>query len=222
MRALPYPPEAQDATARYDEIGAALAAAVERAVGEDWSWNGRRVLDLACGAGGVLRHLAVAHPEAEWWGTDADVDGVEWLQAHGFPPIRAIVRDREPPLAVADGRFDLVYAVSTEASDADRWTRWQAEAHRVLKPGGVFVATVDGSIDAQTRDSLPAQAPPQPVVAGAPPSASPAPPDVTHEELAYLRERYATLQKIEAGGWWRLHEAMLPVLRPLSRALRRK
>jgi GT2 family glycosyltransferase len=42
----------------------------------------------------------------------------------------------------------------------------------------------------------------------------------TGRELAVARGRLATLDAIEAGGWWRLRTRLLPVLRPLS-AVRR-
>jgi hypothetical protein len=41
------------------------------------------------------------------------------------------------------------------------------------------------------------------------------------EEIAKLRISHETLVRIEQGGWWRMHEAMLPALR-LYRTIRRR
>jgi GT2 family glycosyltransferase len=45
--------------------------------------------------------------------------------------------------------------------------------------------------------------------------------DAQEEELAWLRERAATLARVEAGGWWQLRRRVLPALR-LAGALRRR
>jgi hypothetical protein len=41
------------------------------------------------------------------------------------------------------------------------------------------------------------------------------------QTMTFLRERHLTLCQIEEGGWWRLHERLLPLIRA-RRALRRR
>jgi ubiquinone/menaquinone biosynthesis C-methylase UbiE len=44
--------------ASYNEIGASGRTLIETMLPDDWSWNGKRVLDFGCGVGKVIRHFA--------------------------------------------------------------------------------------------------------------------------------------------------------------------
>ncbi len=43
-----------------------------------------------------------------------------------------------------DGSFDLIWAVSVFTHLAETWSAWLLELHRVLKPGGILLATFMG------------------------------------------------------------------------------
>lgn len=152
---LPFPPsdlrervfaagEPEDSTSTYEAVGRGIAGAVERSLPSDWSWEGKRVLDFACGAGRVLRHLHAAHPGVEWLGCDVHRPSIEWLQSAAGNSVQAFVNEPEPPLPVNDDSFDLVYAISAFTHLGWNWARWLAEMHRVLRPQGLLIASLLG------------------------------------------------------------------------------
>jgi SAM-dependent methyltransferase len=151
---LPLPPEALvrragytpggDVTSEYLAGGALNHDLVCSLLPAEWSIEGRRVLDFGCGAGKVLRHFAPAAEYAEFWGCDIDEASVAWLDAHMCPPFHVFRNGELPPLQVEESYFDLIYAISVFTHLAATWSRWLLELHRVLKPGGVLVASLLG------------------------------------------------------------------------------
>jgi SAM-dependent methyltransferase len=107
---------------------------------------GHRLLDFGCGVGKVLRHLLPEAETGEVWGCDIDPPSIAWLRDNLVPPLHVFVNDLEPPLrGIEDGFFDVVFASSVFTHITDAWARWLLELHRVLRPGGVLVATYLGS-----------------------------------------------------------------------------
>jgi len=95
----------------------------------------RRILDLGCGTGTMLAHLR-QFGDAE--GVDADERAVAFCHARGEDRVRRLETERLP---FADSAFDLVTALDVlEHIEDDRAAL--REVHRVLKPGGVLLATV--------------------------------------------------------------------------------
>jgi SAM-dependent methyltransferase len=112
---------------------------------DDWSFEGKRVLDFGCGAGKVLRHFASEAEVAELHGCDIDEPSIDWLERELCPPFHAFRNEEEPPLpGIADENYDLVLALSVFTHLTDRWSDWLLELHRVLKPGGLLIATFLG------------------------------------------------------------------------------
>lgn len=110
----------------------------------------RRVLDVGCGTGLLLRELCGRLPEAhELTGIDAAALMIEAASAGGEralepgrPPDTRLryLHGRAERLPFDDARFDLVIS----ATSFDRWTdqgAGLAECHRVLAPGGRLVLT---------------------------------------------------------------------------------
>ena len=105
------------------------------------------VLDFGCGCGRVVR----------WWrdlpgevhGSDYNPELVAWCRAN-LPFARFATNDLEPPLAYADGSFDLVYALSvlTHLPEGTQ-AAWLRELARVSR--GWVVVTTHG---AAYRDRL--------------------------------------------------------------------
>lgn len=117
-----------------DELLAALPAAAIA--------PGATVLELGCGPGHGMQELAVRWPgSVHAWDPSPDAR----TAAHDLALADAVVHDAPaPPLALADGTVDVVWAPRAFArGDAD-WAGLLAEAHRVLRPDGLLVAVVAG------------------------------------------------------------------------------
>jgi SAM-dependent methyltransferase len=98
---------------------------------------GERILDLGCGDGQLTARIAAVGAAVS--GVDASPAMAAAAQSRG---IAATVASAES-LPFADGSFDGVFS-----NAALHWVRGQdammAETHRVLKPGGRFVAEMGG------------------------------------------------------------------------------
>jgi SAM-dependent methyltransferase len=153
--AVPYPPlplanrvgsleAAGDPYAFYDELGLRTRAGVEAGLPDDWSFEGKTVLDFGCGAGRTLRHFLPEAETAEFWGCDIDGESVAWLDENLSPPLHVFENGPEPPLDLPSEKFDLIFAVSVFTHLVESWSSWLLELRRVLKPGGTLVATFMG------------------------------------------------------------------------------
>lgn len=106
----------------------------------------RRVLDLGCGCGRVLRHWDGTRGP-RFFGTDYNPAGPEWGRTH-LPGISFGVNQLAPPLPYAAGYFDLVYAVSVFTHfPGDLQRPWIEELHRIIEPGGILMLTLSGEGD---------------------------------------------------------------------------
>jgi SAM-dependent methyltransferase len=129
---------------RFEEVGRGVYAHVLAALPSDWAWGGASVLDFGCGSGRLLRFL-LPHLDDGCSLTACDIHAasVEWLRAHYPPSVRLYVNSPEPRLPERDCAFDLVCAISV-FTHVTRWAEWLLEIRRVLRPGGLLVATVLG------------------------------------------------------------------------------
>ncbi|MEK6274447.1 MAG: class I SAM-dependent methyltransferase [Actinomycetota bacterium] len=130
-----------DVAAAYEAIGRGCRERIERLLPEDWSWDGKRVLDFGCGAGRTLRHFLAEAERAEFYGCDIDRPSVSWVTNHFSPPLHVFENEETPSLPQPDEFFDLVYALSVFTHLTDHWAGWLLELHRVLKPDGLLFAT---------------------------------------------------------------------------------
>lgn len=129
---------AYDATRGGEPRAAAAAAAVLGLVPADT----RRLLDVACGTGIVTRRLAEARPTTRVTGADLTY-GMASVAAARLPGAVVLADSRALPFP--DGAFDAVTSVwllhlFDEPEDVRAAV---AECARVLRPGGVYVTTVD-------------------------------------------------------------------------------
>ncbi|MCX5203025.1 class I SAM-dependent methyltransferase [Streptomyces sp. NBC_00237] len=130
--------------ARYDETrgGVPRAEAASASVLGLVPEGASTLLDVGCGTGIVTARLAAGRPGLRVRGVDA---------AHGMLRKAAerlgeggVVRADARRLPVGEGRLDAVTAVwLLHLVDAETARGIVREAARVLRPGGVFVATVD-------------------------------------------------------------------------------
>lgn len=104
----------------------------------------RRILDLPCGHGRVLRYLKAAFPGAEITACDLLRDAVDYCAAaFGATPVYS---DEEPPKVPLDREaFDLIWVGSLFTHlDADRWGGFLDLFRRSLRTGGLLVFTTHG------------------------------------------------------------------------------
>ncbi|MYR55690.1 methyltransferase domain-containing protein, partial [Streptomyces sp. SID625] len=104
--------------------------------------GGTDLLDAGCGTGIVTRRLAAARPWRRVTGVDLAPEMTRRAAAR-LPG--AVVRADLRHLPFPDGAFDAVVSVwllHLAPSDADA-RAMVAECARVLRPGGVYVTTVD-------------------------------------------------------------------------------
>ncbi|MFF4549392.1 class I SAM-dependent methyltransferase [Streptomyces sp. NPDC001435] len=102
----------------------------------------RRLLDLACGTGIVTRRLAAARPDMTVTGADL-AHGMARMAAARLPGSVVLADSRRLPFP--DGTFDAITSVwllhlMDDPADVGSIL---AECSRVLRPGGVYVTTVD-------------------------------------------------------------------------------
>jgi SAM-dependent methyltransferase len=133
-----------DPFVEYEKLGAQTKAALLGLLPDDWSFQGKRVLDFGCGAGRTLRHFLSEAEEGELWGADIDAASIAWLQEALCPPLRAVRSEAAPPLRWERGSFDLAWAISVFTHLSDNSLPWLLELHRLLKPGGLLIATYMG------------------------------------------------------------------------------
>jgi SAM-dependent methyltransferase len=102
----------------------------------------RRLLDVACGTGIVTRRLAAARPALRVTGADLTY-GMARMAAVRLPGAIVLADSRRLPFP--DGTFDAVTSVwLLHLLDGPGDVRAVvAECARVLRPGGVYVTTVD-------------------------------------------------------------------------------
>jgi SAM-dependent methyltransferase len=115
-----------------------LRSAFERAGGDtlrEGTW-----LDFGCGSGRVARHVAALPFVGGLRGVDVDAEAIEWARRH--LPGRYEAIGSRPPTRLPSSYFDAAYAISVFTHfDADAEAAWLRELHRVLRPGGLLLAT---------------------------------------------------------------------------------
>ena len=103
----------------------------------------RRILDLPCGHGRILRHLKAAYPTAEITACDLERLGVDFCAAQfGAVPVYS---HQDPDRIPLDGPFDLIWCGSLFTHlDARRWDGFLRRFRSLLSDTGVCVFTSHG------------------------------------------------------------------------------
>ncbi len=103
-----------------------------------------RALEFGCGCGRILLHMGSIAEKTALFAVDIDAESVGWVQEH-VPWVAASVNDGLPPLAFADGHFDLVFNHSVFTHiDENYQDAWLGELARVTRAGGLVVLSVAG------------------------------------------------------------------------------
>lgn len=98
--------------------------------------------ELGCSTGRVLRHAIFQGNNLKVIGCDINLRNVLWMQK--FLPQSAIVFQNSdyPSLPLEDNSIDLAVACSVFTHIENLESMWLMELNRVLKPGGLLLATV--------------------------------------------------------------------------------
>ncbi|MBI4596938.1 MAG: class I SAM-dependent methyltransferase [Candidatus Omnitrophica bacterium] len=100
------------------------------------------ILEFGCGHGRLLKPVADFVPGASIAGCDVLNKAVAVCRRK-FPQGRFVTNGALPPLAFADGSFDLMYSYSVFTHLPEAHHRaWLKELARVLRPGGVMLHTI--------------------------------------------------------------------------------
>lgn len=104
----------------------------------------RHVLDIGCGAGGIDCLLVSKYGAAKVTGIDVEAPVIETARARaaeaGVTERIELVHVQPGPLPFADQVFDVVFSKDSIVHIPDKHALAR-EVFRVLKPGGVFVAS---------------------------------------------------------------------------------
>lgn len=128
----------------WESLGPQTRTAIIDLLGDEWSWEGKRILDFGCGAGRTLRHFTEEAREAEIWGIDIDAPSIDLLRGTVCPPFQVMQSGYWPPVDLESGSFDLIWAISVFTHLTDNSIPWLLEVHRLLKPGGLAILTYMG------------------------------------------------------------------------------
>jgi len=104
------------------------------------------VVDFGCGCGRALRHLeAMREPWQRLIGMDVDHEAIEWVAAN-YPGISTFSLENAPPSPLDAASVDLVvsHSVFTHLPE-DLQFLWLNEIARILKPGGILIASIHGA-----------------------------------------------------------------------------
>jgi SAM-dependent methyltransferase len=140
--------------AEFLSVGRRIWADLYRAIDEAGAGESRDWLDFGCGAGRVARH-AVDHGTVlrRLTGVDVDRDATSWCRQHLLGRYETIRPD--PPTDLSGNSFDVVYSISVFTHLPEvRQDAWLAELRRLLRPGGIFVATTHSPDLTWTRPDL--------------------------------------------------------------------
>lgn len=127
------------------------------AVGRHWSGGPiRRLLDWGCGCGRLTMHWLRRRNVREVHGCDIDAEAIGWCQEN-LPRGKFAVVPFAPPTQYPDNYFDAVSAFSVFTHlTSENQRAWLGEMRRIMAPGGIFAASVEGSSAAWFKFGPPA------------------------------------------------------------------
>jgi SAM-dependent methyltransferase len=113
------------------------------------------ILDFGCGCGRMVRFLSAYAHDFSIHACEVNPDHVHWCQEN-LRGIQVAQCKATPPLPYKARMFELVFSLSvfTHLSKSSA-IKWLAEMHRILVPGGILIATLQGLVALEIiRDSV--------------------------------------------------------------------
>jgi SAM-dependent methyltransferase len=155
------------------------------------------ILDFGCGCGRLMRFLVPCAGQADLHAADVNKNLVAWCQAN-LKGVSARVTGVAPPLPHAAGQFDLVYSLSVLTHlPEDAIGLWLGELARVIRPGGILVATIHGL---RALERIEREADLQRVTGLDPKRAAGMLQDLAQAKVLYLPYDQAHLERTQAGS----------------------
>lgn len=115
-----------------------------RRIVDGLDFEGKHILDIGCGSGGITLFLLREYAPASITGFDVEQPVVEAArrraEQEGMQERASFVRGDPGPLPFEDDSFDIVFSKDAMIHIADKEAIF-AEVFRVLKPGGIFAAS---------------------------------------------------------------------------------
>jgi len=130
----------------YFRVGQSAMECIEvslRSAGKD-PFDVKRILDLPCGHGRVLRYLRAGFPDAQITACDVLRDGVDFC-ASEFGAIPVYSQDDPTRIPLDPEQFDLIWVGSLFTHfEAGLWQSFLQAFQSWLAPGGVLIFTTHG------------------------------------------------------------------------------
>ncbi|GAM11083.1 putative protein [Geobacter sp. OR-1] len=104
------------------------------------------ICEWGCGPGRIIQHLqSLDNGIARLIGTDCHEASMDWCREN-LPAIEFQTNGMAPPLLLATGSIDVVYCCAVFSHLGEPLHHaWISEILRLLRPGGLLIATVNGN-----------------------------------------------------------------------------
>lgn len=103
------------------------------------------ILDWGCGPGRIIRHMpAIVSNNCKFFATDYNANSIDWCSKN-LPNIKFNKNELSAKLPYQDNSMDIIYGISifTHLSKKMHY-EWFNELHRVLKPNGIMLLSMQG------------------------------------------------------------------------------
>ncbi len=151
--AVRFPPAGLSTTAlnhcdcrQYLDSGRAHARFVMETIRSHTAASDLAVCEWGCGPGRIIQHLpSLDNGIARLIGTDCHQATIDWCRRN-LTGMEFLAHGMDPPLPLAAGSMDVVYCCAVFSHlDEPRHHAWIAEIMRLLRPGGLLIASFNGN-----------------------------------------------------------------------------
>ena len=112
------------------------------AIAASYGVTGGNYFDFGGSTGRVFRHFHFQSADWRVWSSDFKMTSVEWNLANFPSAITVFQGIYFPFLPIDDRTFDLISAMSVFTHIDEIETSWLLELRRIMKPGGIAIATI--------------------------------------------------------------------------------